>query len=99
MAYVRIYFTRFITEARSVTSSAPTATERESIITLVETMINHLKSLKEVLLDAALELDRRMKSTRQTGSVIGVERIAVMAVLNLAHEVISAPKVDDSQEE
>ena len=54
---------------------------------------------REALLDAALELDRRMKSIRQTGSVIGVERIAVMAALNLAHEVISSPKVDDSQEE
>jgi cell division protein ZapA len=40
-----------------------------------------------------------MKSIRQTGSVIGVERIAVMAALNLAHEVISGPEVDDSQEE
>jgi cell division protein ZapA len=54
---------------------------------------------REALLDAALELDRRMKSIRQTGSVIGVERIAVMAALNLAHEVISNPKVDDSQDE
>ena len=54
---------------------------------------------REALLDAALELDRRMKSIRQTGSVIGVERIAVMAALNLAHEVISTPKADDSQEE
>jgi len=53
---------------------------------------------RDALLDAALELDRRMKAIRQTGSVIGVERIAVMAALNLAHEVINSPKVDESQE-
>lgn len=42
------------------------------------------------LVAAAVELDRRMKVIRQSGSVIGVERIAVMAALNLAHEVITA---------
>lgn len=41
------------------------------------------------LMASAAELDRRMKVIRQSGSVIGVERIAVMAALNLAHEVIT----------
>lgn len=54
---------------------------------------------RDALLNAAIELDRRMKTIRQTGAVIGVERIAVMAALNLAHEVISMPKSDGSQEE
>lgn len=53
---------------------------------------------RDALLNASQELDRRMKAIRQTGAVIGVERIAVMAALNLAHEVVSAPKVDQSQE-
>ena len=48
----------------------------------------------EALMRAAAELDRRMKAIRQSGSVIGVERIAVMAALNLAHEVLSS---DSSQ--
>ncbi len=49
------------------------------------------KEEREPLIAAAAELDRRMKVIRQSGSVIGVERIAVMAALNLAHEVITAP--------
>jgi cell division protein ZapA len=47
------------------------------------------------LVAAAAELDRRMKVIRQSGSVIGVERIAVMAALNLAHEVIDPPQVEN----
>lgn len=54
---------------------------------------------RDALLNAAIELDRRMKAIRQTGAVIGVERIAVMAALNLAHEVISTPKSDVNQGE
>ncbi|MGS2718557.1 cell division protein ZapA [Eionea flava] len=54
---------------------------------------------RDALLNAAIELDRRMKAIRQTGAVIGVERIAVMAALNLAHEVISMPESDGSQDE
>lgn len=41
------------------------------------------------LVDAALLLDNRMKDIRSTGKVIGSERIAVMAALNLAHELLS----------
>ncbi len=49
---------------------------------------------RESLVSAAAELDRRMKAIRQSGVVLGVERIAVMAALNLAHEVISAQHND-----
>ena len=41
------------------------------------------------LIDAALLLDGRMKEIRNSGRVIGAERIAVMAALNLAHELLS----------
>lgn len=41
------------------------------------------------LIDAALLLDGRMKEIRSSGRVIGSERIAVMAALNLAHELLS----------
>ncbi len=40
------------------------------------------------LIDAALLLDNRMKEIRGSGRVIGLERIAVMAALNLAHEML-----------
>lgn len=43
---------------------------------------------RDDLLKAAAELDRRMREIRQTGHVIGVERIAVMAALNLSNEVL-----------
>jgi cell division protein ZapA len=43
---------------------------------------------RDKLLLSASELDRRMRDIRQGGSVIGVERIAIMAALNLASEVI-----------
>ena len=40
------------------------------------------------LIDAAIMLDNRMKEIRASGRVIGSERIAVMAALNLAHELL-----------
>ncbi len=46
------------------------------------------EDLTHHLLDAALLLDNRMKEIRSSGKVIGVERIAVMAALNLAHELL-----------
>jgi cell division protein ZapA len=40
------------------------------------------------LLDSAEFLNRRMKEIRDTGKIAGLDRIAVMAALNLAHEVL-----------
>jgi cell division protein ZapA len=40
------------------------------------------------LLESARYLDQQMRAIRQGGKVIGVERIAVMAALNIAHELI-----------
>lgn len=51
---------------------------------------------RESLINSAAELDRRMKVIRQSGTVIGVERIAVMAALNLAHEVINPSVTEDT---
>lgn len=44
---------------------------------------------EEALIRAARYLDVRMKEIRATGRVIGTERIAVMAALNLAHELLT----------
>ena len=40
------------------------------------------------LLKAAMELDRRMREIRTSSSVIGIDRIAVIAALNLADELL-----------
>lgn len=44
---------------------------------------------EEALLKAARLLDARMKEIRRSGKVIGTDRIAVMAALNLAHELLT----------
>lgn len=47
---------------------------------------------KTALARAAEELDQRMRAIRASGSIIGLERIAVMAALNLCHELQQANK-------
>lgn len=42
------------------------------------------------LLQSAQILDERMRMIKNSGSVIGLERIAVMAALNLSHELLQA---------
>jgi len=41
------------------------------------------------LLDAVDYLNRKMQEVRDHGKVIGLERIAIMAALNIAHEYLS----------
>lgn len=43
---------------------------------------------QEDLRASARLLDNRMREIRQSGRVIGTDRIAVMAALNIAHDVI-----------
>jgi cell division protein ZapA len=40
------------------------------------------------LTDAVALLDRRMREIRDGGKVVGAERVAVMAALNLAHDLL-----------
>lgn len=47
---------------------------------------------KEALLLAAHELDKRMRTIRNSGAMLGVDRIAVMAALNLCHELQECQK-------
>ena len=44
---------------------------------------------------SALHLDERMREIRGSGKVLGTERIAVMAALNLANEVIKFRSRDE----
>jgi len=43
---------------------------------------------RSALLDAAEFLNARMREIRDNGRVVGIDRIAVMAALNLAHEYL-----------
>lgn len=44
---------------------------------------------EEALLKSSRLLDARMQEIRQSGKVIGTDRIAVMAALNLAHDLLN----------
>ena len=46
-------------------------------------------SEREALLQAVAYLDGKMNEIRKSGKVMGAERIAVMAALNVAHELLS----------
>ena len=48
------------------------------------------ESEREELLQAVQFLDRRMREIRESAKVAGAERIAVMAALNIAHELLRA---------
>jgi len=47
------------------------------------------ESEKPSLLKAVDYLDRNMREIRDSGKVIGAERIAIMAALNLSHELLA----------
>ena len=48
------------------------------------------ESERAELVDAVALLDRRMREIRDAGKIAGIERVAVMAALNLAHELMRA---------
>ena len=42
------------------------------------------------LINAVNFLDKKMRDIRDSGKIVGAERIAIMAALNLAHELLSS---------
>jgi cell division protein ZapA len=50
---------------------------------------------REALLDAVDYVDRKMSEIKSAGRVASTERIAVMAALNIAHELLSAKNPSD----
>ncbi len=50
------------------------------------------ESERAELVEAVALLDGRMREIRDTGKVAGVDRIAVMAALNLAHDLLRERK-------
>jgi cell division protein ZapA len=50
------------------------------------------------LLDSAEYVNRKMREIRDTGKVVGVDRIAVMAALNMANELLKAKRQEAALE-
>jgi len=50
---------------------------------------------KGELLRSAHYLDQQMRAIRKSGKVIGLERIAVMAALNISHELLKVSECQD----
>lgn len=57
-----------------------------------EFLINCPQENQPELIAAAQELNRRMKAIKTGGKVFGLERIAVMAALNLTHDLLDLQK-------
>jgi cell division protein ZapA len=54
---------------------------------------------REGLLQAVSHLDRKMREIRDSGKVIGLERIAIMAAINITHDYLSSkPIAPDTHE-
>lgn len=51
------------------------------------------------LMRAASELDRRMRDARKSGTIVGLERIAIMVALNLCHELQNSPRENNESPE
>lgn len=50
---------------------------------------------RDDLMRCAELLNLRMREIRDSGKIIGLDRIAVMAALNISHELIRANQTDD----
>lgn len=49
---------------------------------------------QSALLASAEYLDEKMREVRDSGSIIGSERIAVITALNIAHELLNSGQLD-----
>jgi cell division protein ZapA len=52
-------------------------------------------SERDALLRSAEMLNRKMREIRDSGKVIGLDRIAVMAALNITNDLLQAENSDD----
>jgi len=55
-------------------------------------------SERTALLDSAEILNARMREIRDSGKVVGLDRIAVMAALNMANELLASQQTEKSIE-
>ena len=49
---------------------------------------------KDALVASARYLDEKMQDVKSTGKVVGSERVAVMAALNISHELLQQKFID-----
>jgi cell division protein ZapA len=49
---------------------------------------------RQGLMDAVSYLDSKMHEIRDSGKVVGIERIAIMTALNLSHELLNTKSGD-----
>ena len=52
---------------------------------------------QEELLEAAQYLDKKMKEIQKTGKIIGAERTAIMAALNISNDLLRLQKSTSGQ--
>ncbi|RLK48202.1 cell division protein ZapA [Alkalispirillum mobile] len=64
-----------------------------------EYMIGCPEEEKQGLLQSADYLHRKMKEIRDRGKVLGTDRIAVMAALNITYELLEARRENESMED
>ena len=54
---------------------------------------------RTALLDSAEILNSRMREIRDSGKVVGLDRIAVMAALNMANELLAAQQKEQAMDD
>jgi cell division protein ZapA len=54
---------------------------------------------RAALLESAELLNKKMHEIRESGKLVGMDRIAVMAALNLSHEMLQGRAASDASEE
>lgn len=54
---------------------------------------------KDSLLASAQVLNQRLKEIKNKGAVLGTERIAIMAALNLSHEMLNGRAIETQHSE
>lgn len=64
-----------------------------------EYMVSCPPEERESLVESAKLLDRRMRETRDGGKVLGTERMAVMAALNIVHELLQTREEHQQREQ
>lgn len=72
-----------------------TQTQSQSIVIHIMGKDYHVvcrEDEQETLLDSAQKLDAQMHHIRDTGKVSGLDKIAIMAALNLTHELSTTQK-------
>jgi len=74
----------------SAKPAAEKATQLDVTILGREYKVACKESERSELMQAVALLDKRMREIRDTGKVAAIDRIAVMAALNLAHDLLRA---------